>query len=443
MVAPSPADACLWRRALNCLAAAALVLQNGCIATAVPPTPSQAVRDSFRVVAVVPAQYAPKSNFLISWRHKEGATGKETARMTGAGVATAAATAAIPVVGPIAVLTSALTFGIMTIWDAQSTSKGIVPADTAAAIESAISKAVAGLDVQDALAGQFTKLMAAEPRVRIAAANGAGPGVPEARPDYAQLRAAGIDTVIETAIDEIGFDGCITHNWECPPPQVLVLYMRARARLVRVADGAVLFERPLEYRSGNHDLAYWLADGGRQLGEEFEQAYRALAESVYDEAFLITPIDLPFVSNAWESHCWLEPVYPEFKAFDGYLVDTLQPTLRWTAFPRDVDRRELDPAVLQKIGEVTYDLRIWDEAVEVRNRPANERWRNRIVYERTGLVAPQHTMEVPLAPGSRYYWSVRARFVVDDRSMATRWARWTGCFSDSLYPGHYWFDTPK
>jgi hypothetical protein len=77
---------------------------------------------------------------------------------------------------------------------------------------------------------------------------------------------------------------------------------------------------------------------------------------------------------------------------------------------------------LQKIGDVTYDLRIWDESVEVRNSVWTERWRSRIVYERRGLVAPQHTLEVPLAPGSRYYWSVRARFMVDGRSMATRWA---------------------
>lgn len=427
---------------LICLASAALSLQGGCVTTAVPTAPSQTVRDNIGVVAIAPARYAPQSNFLINPRHKEGAVGKQAALVAAGGTAAAVA-ASTAWLGPVGVLAGVLATGVMTVREALVTSAGIVPADTAAGIESAIDEAVAGLDVQNALAGRLAAMMKTDPVIRLAAVSAAGPDGMEAHPDYAQLRAADIDTVIETAITAIGFDGCITHDWECPPPPVLHLYLRAQVRLVRVADGAVLFERPLEYKSGNHELAYWLADGGRLLGEEFEAAYRALAETVYDEVFLITTIELPFIANSWETHCWLEPLYPEFQTFHGYRVDTLQPTLRWTAFPRDIDRRELAPAVLQKISDVTYDLRIWDESVELRNSVWTERWRDRLVYERTGLTSPQHTLEVPLARDSRYYWSMRARFVVDGRSMTTHWARRVGCFSDKLFLGNFEFDTPK
>ncbi|HEX4899335.1 MAG TPA: hypothetical protein VFV61_02325, partial [Pyrinomonadaceae bacterium] len=118
--------------------------------------------------------------------------------------------------------------------------------------------------------------------------------------------------------------------------------------------------------------------------------------------------------------------------------------MRWTAFPREIDREKLDRVILRKIGGVTYDLRIWDEDADQRlDRPWNLQWRNRLVYERTGLAAPHHTLEVPLAPASRYYWSARARFVVDGRTMVTRWMRMSKCFSNDLFLGYPYFNTSK
>lgn len=427
------------RRTLTCLTAVVLVLQSGCVTIAVPPVPSQAVRDSLGVVAIVPAQSPPDSNFVISWRYKDGATAKQAALTAGAGMAAMAPFAVVPVAGPVVVFSGAIVTAVMTAFDAGRTSQGIVPANTAAEIESAINKAVVGLDVQNALAGQLATIIKSDPRTRLATVNVAWPDKPDSHPDYAQLRADGIDTVIEVAINEIGFDGCIMHDWECRPPHILHLFMNAQLRLVRVADGAVLFARPLVYKSGNRELASWITDGGRLLGEEFEQAYRELAERTYDELFLVTAIALPFRDGIYEPRCWLEPLHP--KAFGR--VDTLQPTLRWTAFPREIDRRELDPGVLGKIGDVTYDLRIWDEAAELRDQSFSDRWRNRMLYERTGLAEPQHKLEVSLAPERRYYWSFRARFVVDGRSMATRWARQSHCLSDEVRSGYYEFDTLK
>jgi len=427
-----------------CLATIALILLSGCATTVVPPTPSQALRDSFGVVAVAPAQYAPQSKFAISWLHKEGATGKRAAGMAGGSLVVSAAILAGPY-GLILAPAGALVMGAMTVRDAIVTSKSIIPDETAENIEFAIDKAVAALDVQNALAGQLEMRLKSDPRVRLATVGVAGPDQPAARPDYAQLRDEGIDTVIEVAISEIGFDGCIVNDWECPPPHTLHLFMRGQARLVQVMNGAALYEWPLDYNSGPHELTKWLGDDGRLLGEELELAYRELAERVYDEAYLITPIALPFISNTWEEKCWIEPLYPELVLFRGYRVDTLQPTLRWTTFPSEIVRQKLDPAVLQKISDVTYDLRIWDEDVDQnsKSRVWTQRWRNRLIYERIGLVTPRHTVEVPLAPASRYYWSVRARFVVDGRPMATRWMRWNKCFSYDLSLGYYEFHTPE
>jgi hypothetical protein len=307
------------RRILLGLVAGALGVQISCVTGDVSPaTPSTEVRDPLGSIAIVPAQYTPQTGFLISWRHKEGATGKQAA-VTAAGATAAMAAASTAWLGPFAVLTGVLAGGAMVVREAVGTEQGIVPATTATELESAISAAVAGLDVQRALATQLAKMVEAEPTLRLAVVSVVGPAERDARPDYAQLRAAGVDTVVEAAINEIGFEGCISYNRECHPPHVLYLFMRAQLRTVRVADGAVLVERRFGYRSGHHELAYWLAEGGGQLGEEFEQAYRTLAESVYDEVFLITPIDLP---NSRGAYCWLQPLYPKFDMIHGARVDT-------------------------------------------------------------------------------------------------------------------------
>jgi hypothetical protein len=426
-------------RTLIGVTAVALVLQSGCVTLAVPPAPSQGMRDSLGVVAIVPAQSPPDSNFVISWRHKEGAAGKQASLTAGAGLAATAPFAAVPVAGPVLLLSGVIATAIMSALDAVRTSEGIVPANTAAEIESAINQAVADLNMQDALAGRLATIIKSDPRIRLATADVARSGTSDSHDDHGQLRPAGIDTVIEVAIDEIGFDGCIMHDRECRPPHILNLFMRAQMRLVRVADGTELFARPLEYRSGNRELARWIADDGRLLGAELEQAYRELAERIYDEVFLVADVALPFRDGIYEPRCWLLPLHPKAHG----RIDTLRPTLRWTAFPREIDRQELDPAVLGKISDVTYDLRIWDEAVELHNRPMPDRWRNQVFYERTGLNEPQLTLEVPLAPASRYYWSFRARFVIDGRSMATRWARASHCLSDEVRFGYYPFETLK
>jgi hypothetical protein len=100
-------------------------------------------------------------------------------------------------------------------------------------------------------------------------------------------------------------------------------------------------------------------------------------------------------------------------------VDSLQPTLRWEAFPRPEDLKGEKAALLARVREVTYDLRIW-----------REREGAPLVYERRGLAAPSHKLETPLAPAATYLWSVRARFTLDGQPQFTGWS-YTG--ADGAY----------
>jgi hypothetical protein len=122
------------------------------------------------------------------------------------------------------------------------------------------------------------------------------------------------------------------------------------------------------------------------------------------------------------------------------VVDTLTPTLRWGAFPREMDRHALTQDVLSKIGTVSYDLRIWEAESCVRGN---------LIYERTELPKPEHTMEMPLKPSNRYFWSIRAHYLFDGRPMTTRWAQtgseWgsASCYAEHIPDGRYHrFSTP-
>jgi hypothetical protein len=241
----------------------------------------------------------------------------------------------------------------------------------------------------------------------------------------------------------------------------------AQARLVRVSDSTEHFARQIHYKSARREVPRWVAKDGQLLAAEIDHAYHELAERVRDEVLLVAAIDLPAPSsfagvpganNPLYGICWLAPVEPKvkpvlipelaslpFKKADicpasgmhFSTVDSSRPNLRWSGFPRDLDRQNLDPAVLRKIGNVTYDLKIWQEEGCERGLP---------VYERSGLAAPEHVVEQTLALASRYFWSVRARFTLDGRPMVTRWAHFDAmtCVPNDIADWQYYrFITPQ
>lgn len=333
-----------------------------------------------------------------------------------------------------------------------------LPAEKVQEIESALNDTLARLDVQRALADRLAQVMSSETSLQLRAIDATGPTSVGETPTYADLRSAGIDTVVEVGVTRIGFVRCEAGNYasyndvNCPPEAktrpMVSLTVLAQSRLVRVSDGEVLADRRFGYSSPHRDFDRWIADDARLLVEGFEDAYADLAGQVNDELFLVTSIPLPnfsiwlLPSDPRWGVCYLAPVDPGVE-HSGMLatiaggfgndddlcleslilfspVDSSQPNLRWEAFPRELDRKELDPALLAKIRDVTYDLKIWEAERCERGHP---------VYARSGLAAPEHRLDEPLAAGQRYFWSFRAQFTIDGHPMATQWATFnpSGC----------------
>jgi hypothetical protein len=108
----------------------------------------------------------------------------------------------------------------------------------------------------------------------------------------------------------------------------------------------------------------------------------------------------------------IHPEYPplEKKTFSIYTdfveVDSLRPTFQWQPFPGPEDH------LAGKVQNVTYELRVW---TTIQGESGKLR------YARNGLKLPYHKLEEPLEPSSKYLWSVRARFMIDDHFRVIEW----------------------
>jgi len=444
-------DSNFFRCTLAWLALIQLAIQSGCVSA--PPVPTMEVRQQFGTVAIVPAQYVPRTNLATFAKSKPAGAAKGAA--LGGGVS---AVAALAFANPYTMILVPFITVVATASGAVAGAVGSLSSEKVQELESTVDAGIAKLDAQHALAEHVSSAVQKESGIRLRGVDAKGPAAGAERPVYASLQSVGVDSVLEVAVSEMGFEdsGCgLITGWNyafCRDKtrNSLMFFMLARARLVRVSDGAELFARQFRYHSPWREAAQWVANDAQLFTAEVDGAYRDLAERMKDEAFLVTPIPLPTPAlwgDPFSAVCWLVPLDPKLEhtanectgllGLSFGMVDSLRPRLRWSGFPRDLDRAQLDPVLLRTMRDVTYDVKIWEvEQCE----------RGKLVYERSGLSVPEHQVEEPLKPGQRYYWSFRARFSVSDLPMATRWAIFApnGCYpNDVLDPMYHRFVTPN
>lgn len=138
---------------------------------------------------------------------------------------------------------------------------------------------------------------------------------------------------------------------------------------------------------------------------------------------------LVMVAGCLSPHWGLKPIYPEASGFqDRQYVFTRVPSrsleFEWEAFPRAGDLKAIQESTGKTISDVTYELRVWeaDPKFPETFRP----WDNvaepgPLVYTREGLLTPRHKMSAPLKWRTKYFWSVRARFLLDGHPRVTSW----------------------
>lgn len=102
----------------------------------------------------------------------------------------------------------------------------------------------------------------------------------------------------------------------------------------------------------------------------------------------------------------LKPDYPPPFRAGCATVTVLQPALRWQAFsPVETEGR---------VGEVMYELKVWAAAHDAPGK---------LVYAREGLPEPSHKVQEPLPASMAFFWSVRARFLLNGLPRVTDWGQ--------------------
>lgn len=143
-------------------------------------------------------------------------------------------------------------------------------------------------------------------------------------------------------------------------------------------------------------LLPYLAGGGAAIGGAIGGVSGTIAGVVISTS---TPKHDGIVYNKWKGILFVQ-------------VDSLQPVLQWKSFPTDKDIKADKTGELSRVSDVTYELKILR---------AQDSYQGEVVYTRTGLQEPSHRVERSLISLTRYFWSVRVRFRVDDEYRETGW----------------------
>lgn len=123
-------------------------------------------------------------------------------------------------------------------------------------------------------------------------------------------------------------------------------------------------------------------------------------------------------------------LWPEFTP-----VDSTTPRLAWETFPDYLDTRGIAWPEGMEPDTVRYELMVWETVTGESGT---------LVYHVDGIAEPEHRIDRPLKPGTRYLWSVRASFTAGGQRRFSPWAQWSNILSMRTPPGPacYRFVTP-
>lgn len=388
-------------------------LLAGCASA--PVVPQTRYQTELGRVAVVAGNHAPDISF------KGFAHGKGEAALAGGGVTFLTCSAGLAsgmggCTGPFCGAVVILWLGVCGVAGTVGTVVSAVSAPKKKEVRSAETTMRSALDartIQESLVHQVIAAAGEDDHVVSLAVEGEADG----KWDYRPLADAGVQTVLEVTLVKVGTEGPGINT----PVQ---LVMNAHARLVNTSDNRELFSADYDYGGKRLTISEWSANQGQALLLALQSGYADLGRHIYDNVFMLYPFPdrQAHMSGFLVATFGLEPRYPGIRGqlsgdrllgahFEWTVVDSIRPVISWEAFPRAGDRK-VAPEDMARASNVRYDLIIARE----RNLAPDE-----VVYRREGLPEPRHQIETRLQPDARYFWTVRARFVLDGRERVTEW----------------------
>ncbi len=244
-----------------------------------PPTPPEEVKAQLGAVGVVSAYFPPEITFNEPMGKGAGmamgAVGFPLATIVGAFTEPSVWWSDEMFLFVVALASVAGVVG--GIWGAV---EGVSPEKREAARET-IDAACMGVKFQEMMRDCVIQVGREQTRRPLIALEEKGPTADGEQVSYHNLGAKAIDTVLEVSVLKFGLEGKGFFN----PP--LALTMTERTRLIRAADGKVLYDHRLTYSGAKRKFVDWSTDNAQPLREELERCCRRLAERIIEETFLL------------------------------------------------------------------------------------------------------------------------------------------------------------
>jgi hypothetical protein len=235
------------------------------------------------------------------------------------------------------------------------------------------------------------------------------------------------DTMLEVGVEELLLPVWARSGATNLPSPISV---RARARVVRMSDARVLFNKSYRFTTEAHRFVIWGAEGAAKVRFALGRGFTQLAQEIVEDVLLVYPLmpgfgDVGRYGDSRREPYLVQPLNPPAHEYDfngrpyPSGAGSVEPTFAWEAFPGPQAERADFQGALERLAKLRYDVRIY--VVDRRQG------RLRLVLERRGIEGTSYRPEQPLAPDSEYVWSVRARFELDGNQRTTRWSGdWMG-----------------
>jgi len=434
----------------------AIVAFAGCASLShVPQSQQKAERTSAFPLGIISASYAPEFHMDETLRDRWHGVKEHTAISTvtlaplmGECLTTVAVSAWVA--SPVFCLPILVAFipGLDYLGDSEVVAK-------MANVEKDIVEQISGSDTQSALSGAVAGYLES-------IGNGAdlvvlsdipGPKTIEESPNYSPVQLQGYASVLELGMQKFEFAGTGKEG------SLPCMFMSARARLIDAASGQMVDELNYRNRVACYSAEEWLAEDGRRLTDAILNGYRFLVENIVDEVlliyhpaqrtdkpglteprgpvptFVLAPVNppAPEMGIKWGNVFSFSKKRGGAQGFGGMQfrdVASLTPTFAWEKFPRD-----FDSAIDNGGGysDVRYDLRIYSGSVSGLGTisPRN------LVQEINGLTDPAYRLEQPLEPCAWYFWTVRARFLLNGAVRSTEWGGAYKSLGGDIYPSYF------
>ena len=156
------------------------------------------------------------------------------------------------------------------------------PAESVEEVEATIKQVLAELKMQEALRDRVLQEARNQTGYTYVLLTEEGPTAPEEEITYRAVGSKGVDTILETSVQSVGFAGEGAIN----PP--IAFFMTVRVRLIQVDDGTVHWDRSYPYITSARTYTEWAVNDGQALGEALDRGYQRLTEQIVEALFLTT-----------------------------------------------------------------------------------------------------------------------------------------------------------